>query len=619
MLAYRDETTPPQYFNLMRLTLENSCNVTAPLDVTDEVDVEGRVRVTHMLFDDRVDASMGHHIKQTTIQSHGPQVSHGGIIVHGPSRSWTEKFDFIHALPCETLPQECEILFTRPRLGHYPKPETLQYARRCRAFLIPQGSPDSNPRYLQWRFSTSLIERQLVFDFTEVQHLTFLLLKMMRKTYIKPRFKDNLSTFHLKTVTLFVVESHSPDIWRKDNIVNCVKYCLNTLLRLIKLRRCPHFTTDGVNLFTGKFKRVELEQLKTVIEDIRSQLMWCIANLDMDMFGSRIQDLLGYRLVPLSVDDFCCSNELEIARAIMYTIPSGLSNIISNLSYYYSTIDKKKVTGAVKMHLRFLQAVQTTGSEQEREIASLIISYLYGTLASIEASFSISAGDPITQYVYELYKLSLDADLMSAKLKYASMLYCSGQFSEAASILTNCEGLLGSAVAHYCGCLGREWYGESDVYLQKELHTNKEKLKKKNFTTCVKFSKHEVLCVPEHLRCEMDRTQTQEDQKQRNMDNKWMDLVVIDCVPFLYYLQYLVYRQIGRPGRTYVPVANLEAYAFKPEGMFGHCETATHVLAHTMELDNRIDNARCLYEQSLSIFATNNVAILHLMRLYNTT
>jgi len=224
MLAYRDETTPPQYFNLMRLNLENSCNVTAPLDVTDEVDVEGRVRVTHMLFDDRVDASMGHHIKQTTIQSHGPQVSHGGIIVHGPSRSWTEKFDFIHALPCETLPQECEILFTRPRLGHYPKPETLQYARRCRAFLIPQGSPDSNPRYLQWRFSTSLIERQLVFDFTEVQHLTFLLLKMMRKTYIKPRFKDNLSTFHLKTVTLFVVESHSPDIWRKDNIVNCVKY-----------------------------------------------------------------------------------------------------------------------------------------------------------------------------------------------------------------------------------------------------------------------------------------------------------------------------------------------------------------------------------------------------------
>ena len=79
---------------------------------------------------------------------------------------------------------------------------------------------------------------------------------------------------------------------------------------------CPHFTTGGVNLFTGKFKRSELEQLKTVIEDIRSQLMWCITNLEMDMFGSRIQDMLGYRLVPLSVEDYCRSNALEIAREV---------------------------------------------------------------------------------------------------------------------------------------------------------------------------------------------------------------------------------------------------------------------------------------------------------------
>ena len=283
MLAYHDENTPPQYFNLMRLKLESSGIMTEPLDDTDEVDTEGRVRVTHMLFDDRIDASMSHHVTQTTAHSHGPQVSHGGIIVHGPARSWTEEFDFIHALPCERLPEECEFLFTRPRPGHYPKPETLQYARRCRAFLIPQGSPDSNPRYLQWRFSTSLIERQLVFDFTEVQHLTFMLLKMMRKSYIKPRFKDNLSIFHLKTVTMFVIESYSPGIWYKGNIVNCVSYCLNTLLRWIKLRMCPHFTTGVVNLFAGKFKRSELEQLKTVIQDIRSQLMWCITNLEINM------------------------------------------------------------------------------------------------------------------------------------------------------------------------------------------------------------------------------------------------------------------------------------------------------------------------------------------------
>ena len=60
--------------------------------------------------------------------THGPQVSQGGFISHGPSKSWTDELDLVLAFPCTTLPEECLFLFQRPRPGHWPKPKTLELA-----------------------------------------------------------------------------------------------------------------------------------------------------------------------------------------------------------------------------------------------------------------------------------------------------------------------------------------------------------------------------------------------------------------------------------------------------------------------------------------------------------
>jgi len=57
-------------------------------------------------------------------------------------------------------------------------------------------------------------------------------------------------------------------------------------------------------------------------------------------------------------------------------------------------------------------------------------------------------------------------------------------------------------------------------------------LLKTSSTFCVRFSRHELPCVPEHLQYETYRTQTLEDRTMRRTWNDWMDLVVIDCQPF---------------------------------------------------------------------------------------
>jgi len=97
-----------------------------------------------------------------------------------------------------------------------------------------------------------------------------------------------------------------------------------------------------------------------------------------------------------------------------------------------------------------------------------------------------------------------------------------------------------------------------------------------------------------------------------------MDLVVIDCVPFLYYiiyLQYLVYRQLGQPARKLAALLKLKYYVCQPGGLKGHGDTAIHVLDHCCELENQPDAAFDYYQQSVLQILRNNIANWHLTRL----
>jgi len=595
MLAIKDNTTPPQLCYLQRLRRDLPLKMDVTVNPTDEVDEEGRVLVSNKWNDDLIWESSKHL---------GPMIS------HGPSKSFSDKVDMVFAFPCASMPPECEILFRRPRPGHFPKPETLERARRYPTFIVPQGHPFSEHKHLQWRISTSLWERFLVFDFTAEQQHVYVLLKMIRKSFIKPVVGDNLSTFHMKTAVMFTIESCQPDIWRRDNIIACAVNCLNTLLRWIRMGKCPHFTTSGVNLFDGKLDKRMLFKLKDVITQIKSHNMWCIYQIQMDM--------LGFHLLPdiRILDDRRHSNQLKILREILFWIPKLVSGTISALMSDSRQQNINEAVIGIIGRLQLLHSIHNSGSSLECEAASLYLPHMYGTLASTLASCCIARQRPVPQFVINLYQLSFTSDLMSTKLKYASMLYCSGQCTAAAQVLTHCEGLLGPDVHHYCNCYGRPPTGkkQSDAHLEGGLDGNITELLKSHSSLCVKFSIHELCCVPEHLQYEMFRTMTHEDQQLRHSHNVWMDLVVIDCVPFLHYLQYLVYRQLDQSVRKMTALQKLEDYVCQPGGIHGHGDTACHVLAHCYELENQPDAAFFYYQPSVQVYPRNNVANWHLTR-----
>jgi len=93
-----------------------------------------------------------------------------------------------------------------------------------------------------------------------------------------------------------------------------------------------------------------------------------------------------------------------------------------------------------------------------------------------------------------------------------------------------------------------------------------------------------------------------------------MDKVVIDCVPFLYYLQYLVYRHKGNLSKRLHAMFNIADFLNLGLGKQlcekakGHVDTAFHVLAHCRELENRPDNfnkKKIMIKQLLCLQSTN--------------
>ncbi|XP_052765455.1 uncharacterized protein LOC128206812 [Mya arenaria] len=483
-------------------------------------------------------------------------------------------------------------MFKRPRPGHWPRPETLAKARTCPTFLVPQGYPDSENKEIEWRFSTSLMERLLVFDFTTAQMKVYTLLKMIRKSFIKPIVGDRLSTFHLKTAMMFTIESYPPDIWREDQIIQCAIYCLTSLCRWLKLGYCPHFTISGVNLFAGKLNKNERHRVFEEFQDYINESLQIVFSVKMDDLGSRLINMMD-------------STQCLTMMTRKQMLKSALKKIVIDKSLFigiYSKIliDLKTETACIPRflmnlltYLMTLADLTETGNDQKKEAASCLITIRLNPLASTLASECIRLGQPISMEIVNLYKMSFDSDLLSSRLKFASMLYCREQFVSATHILSYCESLLGSHMIHLCTCTGI-FTPESDEIDDRIMNMERSDLIRTSVACCVTFTIRERYCVPEHLAYELSREM---DEQSFEID-AWTKQVAIDSEPFLYYLQYLTYRQLNQGEMKLAAFQKLFNLIGLQVGL-GHPETFSNVLGHCFEMENMPAWAEQCYRNSL--------------------
>ncbi|XP_052792906.1 uncharacterized protein LOC128226857 [Mya arenaria] len=584
LLVLKTELSPPQHCCL--LMLRKDCPLPKTLDMVPAEcnlaeDMDGRVLLPNTWADGGMKQEYGRLFKK-----------------QGPSRSAHKDLDFICALSYSGLLFECNFLFTRPKPGHWPRPEVLVKARQCDTYLVAQGHAESDQSKLDWRFSTSQIERLLMFDLNILQIQVYTFLKIIRKSFFKPLVGDRLSTFHFKTALFFTLETYPPEIWQEHKMLQCVIYCLKTLQRWFKHRYCPHYTIAGVDLFVGKLRKWEFPLLSSVLSKMIDNIMDYVSKIEMDQIGDRI-----------------CNRHIEVCTRYQNTIASALYcfryDVINIFHMYWVRMNSQKSSFEVLKSIIRIREISSKGDFRvELKHAE---KFLYQYLASMMASRCLHRNQPIQSDIYRLYEASLDSDLTSSRLKLASMMYCSGQYERAELVLAITEGLLHADVWQFTPCEKNTLPKPTPRFLEKVYNYPVLEMIKRHVSCCVAFNALELCCVPKFLVYEMHRTIGPDDIHDRRLIvENWMDLIVIDSKPFLFYLQYLTFRQLGQQENKRQALDKLLNYVCVESRACGNIDTALHVLGHCYELENQYKLTWSCYRKSLELLPYNNAARWHM-------
>ncbi|XP_052765075.1 uncharacterized protein LOC128206556 [Mya arenaria] len=597
-LMLKNEKTPPQHCNLQIIRTDLPLPFTQDMVVKSlecEVDMEGKVLLKNTVHDSLLTQTWGvEYIRQ------------------GPSRSGNKELDVVNAYHCPRVPEECQIFFQRPRPGHWPRPGILEQARGYGIFLVPQGHAESYDSSIEWRFSTSLTERLLMFDLNSSKVKTYTFLKILRKTFFKPIVGDRLSSFHFKTTLLSTIETYPPEIWRKQSLLQCIIYCLTTLRRWCKMNYCPHYTISGVDLFVGKLKKFELLRISVMLSDMIENIITYVVHINMDQVGDRMLVLNGNTLSQLQMRTRYENQEITVK----YCLDSLLFELYSLPWKYVTQKTLPQLLVSVDQIIRDLISLRRNINKDTlhfaRDVIGSGVKNLCGLLASIQASRCIELRQTISPDIYNLYQTSLVSNVTSSRLKFASMLYCTGQHEGAITVLNFTEGLLHEDVLPLCLSRRRQCRPTRN-FLRKGLYLPVSEIIQDLVAICVVFLPRESYCVPKHLVYELYRTCTQADIQHRHPAYcDWMDCVTVDSIPFLYYLQYLTYREHGQHDKKLAALQKLCNYVNDDENQYGYKETAWNMLGHCWQLENKLDLAWQCFCESVWAYPQNNAARWHM-------
>ncbi|XP_045212673.2 uncharacterized protein LOC123563747 [Mercenaria mercenaria] len=525
--------------------------------------------------------------------------------------------DTVSAFPCTSWPQSAKACLDNLDVNNWPTAFMKRYIKTTKCFVVAVGNKVSQNEDFEWRLSTSLAERCLMFNLNITQIRCYILMKMIIKTYINLDNESYISSFMCKTVLFHCIASKPLYKWKECNILNCLTYCILTLNRCISCGNCPHFFDHENNLMAGKFSN-----------KVQQELLQRTANLipcdGMSLFGIQIDDV-GKRLqIKLNIIDRVNHN---IPGPDEYTMDIS-SFLLRQTAKWIMEIHNEDIhetkDASLEMELRILlQILQhltryyRDGDMSVKVSGRLLAPLFCSSVGSLIASQNIQINNTVSPQALAWLEAGLDSDVASSRLKLASILYCTGDLERAAFILNDVDQRYNTEVTEpvcrcYCFPLTHMKIGFSLISSQYD-----EEAVKYIVAYCVTFSQHEINCVPHELQYEMFRS-TQEEIQNRGWYDNWMDCAVVDSLPYLYFLQYKTSGNLNRPEDQQQALKKL-MWVTETEPNLAHRETALNLLGQCMEQENRQDNALQCYMLSLHIRERNNAARIHMCRCLGNT
>ena len=155
--------------------------------------------------------------------------------VHGPALTRVLKFeesvvtsmDQSCALHFSYWPNAADDFLTRHRATGWPTQCMLKDIEEGGFYMTP-CIRYKNSRNMEWRYSFTNAETQLVESLSDIQRTTYIHVKLLRNIYFSS--PDVLKSYFLKTILFWLCEKVPQSCWRLDNMASMIRLFLEQVL-----------------------------------------------------------------------------------------------------------------------------------------------------------------------------------------------------------------------------------------------------------------------------------------------------------------------------------------------------------------------------------------------------
>ncbi|KAK3593391.1 hypothetical protein CHS0354_021965 [Potamilus streckersoni] len=600
VLMVKDKHTHPGYVKLKH-TMPTFISIDTPVPNYPELHFEDVVAI---------DSLHGFVLPNTVINKYG--------IVTGPALHFSAErkefaMDQVFALRCSEWPKDEYEWFRRRRLYGWPTPLQIADAREYGCFVTPVGHVLSLERYLEWRLSFSITERDLTRSFEDTVMKVYILLKMIRKTYIAPVVGDAFSSYHCKVCLLWMRESTPRELWNDQNLLYCLILCIRQLYEWAKSGFCPDYFIVSNNIYdrkivgTVRFNLVHILRNLSVDGTFLLGIQCCNLGQHMTNQMSRLDNLIKSIVREDHVDDtLSIKAACDCRHYILKCIPQQYSALIdylkriNNACKYLSSIVQyplKHTMMVLWSQLGF--HIATICIEKQRDLSQEHVDYLVA-LATACLSFGINI------------------DSTSIRLKLCGLGMELGNHDLTQACLQNISNYRARYISSVHLRRPINVLNDVDLFSVEKYHRNifsTEELLQTQTSVSVVYMPSEISFTPKPLRMEMFRS-IGALSKFRDMDETYFDWGVVDSRTCLYFFQYMNFSRQAKETHKWVAMNNM-IHVIKTGTEIIHRDTALNLLGYSFMQERQLTNAFRCFILSLEFRHHHNAAKFHLGILFN--
>ncbi|XP_021347733.1 uncharacterized protein LOC110446761 [Mizuhopecten yessoensis] len=187
-------------------------------------------------------------------QPHGPCTTfkYGGIMQ-------IYDIDTLFSLKCK-WPETATKWLTEHRKCKWPDQNTLATIESMGCSLVPIGHASSSEKGLEWRISFNKAERELVWSFNGTQYACIDFMKIFFHAKISPKFPDVFPSYFIKTTMFWMIEETASEMWRPENLSECLEELLNRLITCIEEKKVRNYFIPLNNMMDTR-STLDLENL----------------------------------------------------------------------------------------------------------------------------------------------------------------------------------------------------------------------------------------------------------------------------------------------------------------------------------------------------------------------